>query len=315
MTEALRASVGRAYALGDAPWVPCGGRVARVGARAVKLYSTAERGRARWEARLLRHLEGGAGYRVQALVATVDGEDVLEHPDGSVLVTRWEDGASRDYTEITRPGWEALGRTLAALHRRLDKGIEAPEDLRLGPRLRALDPEAERRVLERHLGEARGRNSPVAVALLEARSALLEAHGARARDRFPTGSDARPGHNDYNQHNYLFPARGGVLILDWERALGVPREYEVVRSLHHLPWAAPARARRFWDAYRAVRSLDPQRLPWALDAALTEHATKHWPVEKWLRGDPGSAERLAALAPVVTALKAHTDTLRRFYEW
>lgn len=217
------------------------------------------------EAAILLHLAGGVGYRVQVLLDCFDSDGEL------VLVTRWEEGSFKPWDRITEEEWAQLGAELAALHARLAEGelpvtVEQPardlarEQARiLADRARVEDEEVRR--------------------YLDGRLRLLRPYA-------PAPGPLQPIHNDFNQYNYLFGPTAPPLVLDWERALRAPREYEVVRCLNHLPLAAPKLAGRFLDGYRRRLPLDPRRLKWAIDAALTEHAVKHWPLERWLSGDP-----------------------------
>jgi hypothetical protein len=288
---------------GDAAPQPVAGRVVRVGDVAAKVFLPAEADRGRLEAALLRHLGGGdGGYRVQRLL------DLVEVDGGVVLLTRWEAGAFKPYDRIAPDEWAQLGATLAALHRRLDQG-ELPVSGQLAALVRGRDLAHERALLV----EQRARIADPAVrGYLDDRLVLLDAHGSRSLAGLPAGAE-RPIHNDYNQYNYLFDGGPLPLILDWERAILAPREYEVVRALNHLPLVAPVAARRFVDAYRAVRPLDPTRLGWAVDAALADHACKQWPLDSWLRGEPGAQARLDGLIPMVHTLAEGREQLAGFF--
>ena len=286
-------------------------RVLRVGAIALKSFDPEQVPRARLEAAILRHLADGAGYRVQAIVRTRTDADLHVDADGAVLATRWEAGAHRDHRAIAPEGWWQLGASLGSLHARLDApDAPAPRD-HLGDVLRSRDLAAERRTLLEHRAAAMVREASATVLrLLDARLRLLEAFGVT---HLPAASDRRLIHNDYNQHNYLFSEHPVPLILDWERAIGAPREYEVVRTLAHLPVARPDAARAFVSGYRARRPLDGAALRACVDVALTEHAVKHWPVARWLAGEVGAAARIEALTPVVTALADEAAGVVDFY--
>lgn len=121
------------------------------------------------------------------------------------------------------------------------------------------------------------------LAHFDARRALLDAYGERAREGVPR--QQRPIHNDYNVHNYLFRDDAPRIILDWEASVGAPREYEVVRCLDR-PLVRPNAARRFLNGYMSQRPLERAKIRWAIDATLTMHALKHWPVRAWIDGKP-----------------------------
>jgi Ser/Thr protein kinase RdoA (MazF antagonist) len=299
-------------------------RVAVVdGELAIKVFGREQHARARAEAALLAHLGagGGDGYRVQRLVRTVAGEELLALDDRRVLVTRWEHGSHRGYQEIDATGWAVLGRTLAALHRSLDDappiGLPSVVD-----EIRERDIDRDREILEDHRRRARESHAAgavVALRLLDDRAILLERHANRCQSALPDGEIA-PIHNDYNVHNFLFDHEGAPtptptpVVLDWERAARAPRELEVIRCLSHLPWVAPASAWAFVDGYLERRALDPERIAWSVDASIRAHALKHWPVELWLDGAPGAVERLAGNAEIVCALVEGQHRLEAFID-
>jgi Ser/Thr protein kinase RdoA (MazF antagonist) len=282
------------------------GRVLHVasagGELAIKVFAPGQAAQARTEGSLLEHLGAGdrAGYRVQRLVRTVDGRVLLELGERRVLVTRWEHGVHRSYREIDADGWAALGRTLAALHLRLDQAPALPLP-RWVEGLQGRDLDGDRRTLQEHRRRAAVGDRPGAELvgqLLADRAVLLDRHAARCVAALPDGDD-RPIHNDYNVHNYLFHDDGPPTILDWERAILAPREFEVCRCLAHLPLVAPAFAWAFVAGYLERRALDPDLVGWAVDAAVAMHALKHWPVEAWLAGAPGAEDRIAGIAEIV----------------
>jgi Ser/Thr protein kinase RdoA (MazF antagonist) len=291
-------------------------RVAGVGGElAVKVFAGEQQARARIEAGLLAHLGagGGDGQRVQRLVRTVEGHELLALDERRVLVTRWEHGSHRAYQEIDAAGWAVLGRTLAALHRRLD---DAPP-LGLASVLEEIgehDLDRDREVLEDHrrrAGQSHGPGVAVVQRLLDDRAILLERHAARCQRALPDGETA-PIHNDYNVHNFLFHREGAPTILDWERAVRAPRELEVIRCLSHLPLVDPSVAWAFVEGYLERRALEPSRIAWAVDASIRAHALKHWPVELWLDGGPGAAERIGGMAEIVRALVEGEQRLGAF---
>ena len=301
----------------DVPAVPVSPRVARVGNLALKSFGPEEVPRARLEAAILRHLEGGDGYSVQSIVRPRTGADLHVDADGALLATRWEEGAPVPYGRIPVDGWRRLGGSLASLHRRLETPGAPEAPARLGELVRARDLAVVRSQLLDDLTAARERGergdpgAPAALRLLDARRRLLDARGARD---LPAGrDDGALIHNDFNEHNYLFGGARAPVVVDWERAIGAPREYEVARCLAHLPAAWPEAARAFLDAYLAVRPLDVDAMRGCLDVALTEHAAKRWPVARWLAGEPDAAARLASLAPVVESLSRGCDVIERFY--
>jgi len=274
------------------------------GGLAIKVFAAEQHAQARIEASLLDHLdigEGrGAGYRVQQLLRTPSGQTLLPQSDRLVLVTRWQQGFHRSYREIDAPHWSVLGRTLAALHLRLDEAPPLPLR-RFVDDLRTRDLDHDRRLLEAHLHRATTTprpDAPLVQRYLADRIALFDLHAHPCQTNLPP-ADAPPIHNDYNVHNYLFHDHGPPTILDWERAIRAPRELEVCRCLAHLPLVAPTSAWAFIEGYLALRSLDPELVAWALRACITLHALKHWPVESWLAGEPGSSERVAGMAEIV----------------
>jgi Ser/Thr protein kinase RdoA (MazF antagonist) len=254
---------------------------------AVKTFAPADLARAEREAAIIRHL--GGRHRTQTLVET--------RSQGSVVVTRWLLGRKKVYTEISEPEWRALGTSLAALHDVLD-------DLAFA--LPALPPVGD-------LGAARARvTAPDITRYLDARLALFERSGESAR-RVPD-ADVGPIHGDYNQHNYLFDDDLPPIVLDWDRALSAPRAYDVVRCLNHLPLVAPAHATAFVSGYREVRALDGTTMRWAVDRMLVDHATKSWPLERWLAGEQGAEAMLRGSMEIVHALAEGSVRLASFYE-
>lgn len=300
---------------------------ATAGGLALKVFPADQHAEAHTEASLLAYLvdrerEGrGHGYRVQPLLRTTTGEPLLSldslDGDRRVLVTRWEPGFHLAYPEIDPPGWQRLGRVLAALHLALDDAPSLPLRSFVAD-LRARDLDSDRRTLDEHrrrAAESPLPHAPLLQRLLADRTALFDLHAhacqAAALSLATTPAD-RPIHNDYNVHNYLFHAHGDPTILDWERSILAPRELEVCRCLAHLPLVAPASAWAVVEGYLSLRPLDPERIPWAMQACLTLHALKHWPVEPALAGAPGSAERLGGQAELVRAFVEGRPRLDRF---
>lgn len=256
------------------------------------------------EAALLDHLAStDPRYRVQSIVRADDG--ALLWPD-HVLVTRWVAGSYKPYTEITRDEWRSLGRELAALHERLDT---FPGSLpRLSDALAARDLAAERGVLDELRVRAVAR-APELAAHFDIRDRLLDACGASVMPADPE----RPIHDDFNQFNYRFDGVLPPVILDWEGAIGAPREYEVVRSLNHLPLVAREIADAFLAGYRGERSLDPARLAWAVDATLVHHAVKRWTLERWLAGTGAPDAAVLGNVDLMRALAGSRDALVAYY--
>lgn len=288
-------------------------RVLQVGGLALKSFAPEQTPRARLEASILRHLAGGEGYRVQTIVRTRTGADLHLDADGALLANRWEPGVHRDHRDIPPDVWWRLGASLGSLHARLD-APGAPTPLaQLGDLVCARDLAAERRCLLAHREAAARRDDPAtpsAFRLLDARLRLLDEHGV---SDLPPSRDRGLIHHDFNQHNYLFSDHPTPLVLDWERAIGAPRAYEVVRTLSHLPVARPEAARAFVDGYRSRRPLDSDDLAACVAVALTEHAVKHWPVARWLAGEPDAGARIEALTPVVVTLADEAEGLAAFY--
>jgi Ser/Thr protein kinase RdoA (MazF antagonist) len=158
---------------------------------------------------------------------------------------------------------------------------------------------------------ARADAPPGSATSFAARARLLERYAGAPDD--DDDDDAGPLHNDYNQRNYLFPAEGPLVILDWDRAAAGPRADDVVRALHHLPVLAPASAATFLAGYRAVRALSPAALERAARRLMLGHALKHWPAEAWLRGEAWAAPHFTEHFAVVAALDEGADAYDRFY--
>jgi hypothetical protein len=178
---------------------------------------------------------------------------------------------------------------------------------------RARDLAAEARTIEAHRERvgARTRAFDDSFAL---RLRLLAAHGPGAAS-LPVVIDAAEGrlpvvHNDYNENNYLFVDDGGLVILDWDRAARAPPEFDVVRCLNHLPLVAPTHAQAFVRGYRTRRALRADVVSWAVDVALTAHAVKHWPVERFLAGEADAPALLEGFAPMLRAFAEGGERLR-----
>ena len=287
--------------------------VSRAGELAIKRFAPAQLACARREAALLAHLaDADDRYRVQTLVPTRTGEPMHTGEHEAVLVTRWAAGHTKVYTAIDEDEWSALGRSLGALHQRLER-VREPFP-RWSERFAAREHARERDAIEALRPLCAAKDPSRAQRLgqyFDDQRALFDACFAGA-SRAPRVVE-QPIHNDYNQHNYLFDGRLPPIILDWDRAIAAPREYEVARCLNHLPIVNAPSATAFIDGYRAVLPLRPAVLDWAVDAALLEHALKRWPVERWLQGLPGSDGMLDAVVAMVRILAGELPRLRAFY--
>ncbi len=266
------------------------------------------------EACILLHLAKAApACQVQKLHRCMNGETLASTALGPMMATRWIDGASKPYDQIDKQGWALLGRSLASLHLVLESfQSEATENL--SQQLRVLDFDSERTRILRDRDALRSKGVPEqAVALQEARLRLLEANLEPCVSAWPQDG-AQLIHNDYNVHNYIFDDDGELHVIDWDRALFAPREYEVVRCLNHLPLESAALASGFLAGYRELGSLDDEVLKWAVHAAMVSHACKHWPTELALAVAPGGVERLIALEPIVNRLDQDADKLQPFFQ-
>lgn len=286
-------------------------RVTRVatadGEVAVKRFAAADAELAEREAALLVHLEShDPRYRVQAVVRAPGGALVWRDDNARVLVTRWVDGRFKPYTEITRDEWRALGRELAALHDRL--ATFARPLPRLSEALAARDLDAERAELAELRARAVARR-PRLADHFDARVRLLDACAAT-----PMPADPElPIHDDFNQFNYRFDGTLPPVILDWEGAIGAPREYEVVRCLAHLPLVEHEIADAFVAGYRGERALDPARLAWAVDAMLVHHALKRWAFDRWLAGADEPDAAVLGNVELIAAFAGSRDALLAYY--
>jgi Ser/Thr protein kinase RdoA (MazF antagonist) len=288
------------------------------GALALKTYTASERTRGMQEAALLAFLGGTArdgAYRAQTLVFARNGMPWADDGERRVVATRWLPGEYRPYTTYSIKEWAALGGSLAALHQALDHW-SAPLAETLSSRLRRIDPDVELARLalpSRELPEHPQITAEWVATYLEACRELLFACYSGALTGMPVDDPERPIHNDYNQFNYLFDGQLPPMILDWEKAIGAPREFEVVRCLNHLPLRAPGAATAFLDGYLGKRPLDASRLRWAVDVSCLMHATKHWVLEGWLEGREGFDERLLGAMEMTSMLSRGCGELAAFY--
>ncbi|ALM81617.1 phosphotransferase enzyme family protein [Bordetella sp. N] len=250
---------------------------------AVKRYTLDQSARAEKEAALVAHLNKHPSprFQVQALRRTRAGAERWVGPHACAMVTDWAPGASRTYDTYTPQEWAALGSSLAALHLSLEQ-YPRPLPDSLHARLDALDIDEIRGELATAAGMAQARADGASLrAYADACLRLIDQHYPGSLAGFPKDDPQCPIHNDYNQFNYLFGAVLPPLILDWEAAIGAPREYEVVRCLNHLPLEAPALAAHFVRAYVDVRPLRIERMAWAVDTAILQHGLKSWIVQGW----------------------------------
>lgn len=314
--DAIRA----AYALGpDEPPRRVGERVWRLpgegGGFAVKCYAAAHRARADKEAAVLAHLarHDDARFRVQRLRCTADGAPLWSDGGLHAMLTHWQAGQFRTYDTFTPAEWAALGASLAALHAQLD-GLRLPAADTIRARLDALDADAVRRSLHdacdqaRHRGDAEPLRQYAGLALR-----MLDRYHPGSLAAFPHDDPQHPIHNDYNQFNYLFTPALPPVILDWEAAIGAPREYELVRCLNHLPLEAPALAEAFVLAYLRVRPVAAERFAWAVDAACLQHAIKLWVVKGWLDAPARFAAHLAGAVTMAGAMVEARGPLVDFF--
>ena len=228
------------------------------------------------------------------------------------MVTRWFEGTSLPYEQIDTDGWTVLGRSLAGLHKRLE-GFECSAAETLSEQFLTLSLSDEHaRIVRDRIALSSLRVPEEAITLQDARIRLLEEHLEPCVTRWPK-SPPQLIHNDYNVHNYIFGDNGELAVIDWDRALFAPKEYEVVRCLNHLPLQAPSLASAFLLGYRETMRLDEEVLDWAVHAAMVAHASKHWPSELALAGAPAAIERLVALENIVSRLAEDETELRSFF--
>ena len=290
-------------------------RVANNAQVALKFFRPGEDAMARTEAALLQHLQAlrSPHVRVQQLVSTSSGAPLLIIDERQVLLTRFVHGTRKSYSELVDDEWRGLGVGLAALHDALIGATPGVPLLR--DSLQRLDVVGELERIQRDQNTIEGDDVDGAAfsEFFSDRAALLREYGPRCRAHLDAISTWAPIHNDYNENNYLFVDGSPPFILDWDRAILAPHEYDVVRCLNHLPLVAPARAAAFLAGYRALRALDPGLLAWSVAAALVSHAVKHWPVEKFFAGEPGARERLRAMAEMVRVLVRRRRELDAFF--
>ncbi|KVH40937.1 aminoglycoside phosphotransferase [Burkholderia cepacia] len=272
---------------------------------AVKLYALEHDARAAKETAVLAHLEThvDTGFHVQTLKRTTSGESLWSGQNSHAMLTRWEAGQFKTYDTFSPAEWGALGASLAALHLSLER-LHLPSLDTIRARLTSIDADAVRRGLLDALDRADA-NAAAPTNLrryVDLALRMLDRYYPGSIDAFPADDPQHPIHNDYNQFNYLFTGTLPPLILDWEAAIGAPREYELVRCLNHLPLEAPQLAQAFVRAYLRVRPVDPARIAWAVDAACLQHALKLWIVQGWLDDPSRFASHLNGAVTMASAM-------------
>ncbi|MFL9874079.1 phosphotransferase enzyme family protein [Paraburkholderia megapolitana] len=285
------------------------------GSMAVKLYTNEQHARAQKEATVLAHLQAhvDSRFRIQALQRTAAGEPVWTGHDAHAMLTRWEAGQFRTYETFTAAEWGALGASLAALHLSLDS-LNLPALDTIGARLTAIDADNVRRSLIEALERVPPESTALSVrSYVDACLRMIDQHYPGSIEAFPVDNPQHPIHNDYNQFNYVFDGKLPPVILDWEATIGAPREFEVVRCLNHLPLEASASAEVFVRAYLSVRTLDPERMVWAVDAACLQHALKLWVLQGWLDDPPRFASHLQGAMTMVSTMDGARERLVNFF--
>ncbi|MFM0158899.1 phosphotransferase enzyme family protein [Paraburkholderia sediminicola] len=282
---------------------------------AVKLYTVDQYTRANKEATVLAHLttQGDARFRVQTLQRTAAADPAWTGFGGQAMLTRWEIGQFRTYDTFTPAEWSALGASLAALHLSLDRlTLQALDTIRA--RLTAIDADDMRRSLLEALDSTPPEGDGALLrTYVDACLRMLDEHYPGSIDAFPADDPQHPIHNDYNQFNYLFDGTLPPIILDWEAAIGAPREFEVVRCLNHLPLEAPDLAATFVRAYLQVRPLHPEWIAWAVDAACLQHALKRWVLQGWLNDPPRFVSHLHGAMKMVSTMLGARGRLIDFF--
>lgn len=265
------------------------------------------------ESSILQHLANAElACGIQRLRLCTSGDALAATSLGPMMASKWIDGASKPYRQIDAEGWSQLGRALASLHQALVSfGGEVHESLSDSLQALAIESERTRIASDRQALHAIAAPS-AALALQDARLHLLESHAAPCMATWPTMAPQLL-HNDYNVHNYLFDAGGALSVIDWDRCVLGPREYEVVRCLNHLPLESPGFASAFLAGYTERAVLDAGLVEWAVHASMLSHASKHWPNELALAGAPGALERLVALEPMVSRLANNEGMLTSFF--
>ncbi|SDV47055.1 phosphotransferase enzyme family protein [Chitinasiproducens palmae] len=283
---------------------------------AMKGYASEHLTRASKEAALLSHLRNHPDprFRVQTLLRTATGAPLFAGRGFHAMLTRWERGEFKTYDRFDPEAWRALGASLAALHLSLDR-FNAPSMDTLRMRLGAIDVNQVRGALQQAAQRAGSRDDAAHLRrYVELSLRMIEQHYRGSIEAFPLDDPQRAIHNDYNQFNYLFPGTLPPIILDWEAAIGAPREYELVRCLNHLPLEAPRLAAAFVQAYRAVRAVRRENIAWAVDAACLQHAIKLWVVRGWFDDPNRFASHLAgAVAMASVMVDARARLIDFFY--
>lgn len=265
------------------------------------------------ESSILLHLSDAApACKVQELLLCKTGEALASTELGPIMVSRWIEGVSKSYDQVDVGTWAVLGRSLAALHQAL-RGFRCSAAESLSAQLLCLEIDGERIRIANDREALRSLGVPTeALNLQDARIHLMEAHLEPCVSGWPKNG-AQLIHNDYNVHNYLFGDEGELAVIDWDRSLYAPKEYEVVRCLNHLPLESPSLASAFLAGYAEAENLDEGALEWAVHAAMVSHASKHWPIELALAGAPAAIARLVALEKIVSRLTQDGGKLSSFF--
>lgn len=334
--DVAAAAVIERFALGKHPRLrPLSRRVVQVttedGVFAVKVFAAPEKREGLVELALLQAVAPGAArrselLRVQQLVPDRTGAFVIDVGDGIAFVTRFAAGVQRRFEDVDDDTWFILGKGLAALHDAIDESEPLPVGLLpdLVEHFASVDVDAGRIRIEGQQRAWRDRGL-VGDGYFDDRRALLYENAARVKDGIDgvvvvagqaaaAPLDRMPIHNDYTVRNHLFADDPHLppLILDFDRAVLAPREYEVVRCLNHLPLVATASAAHFVDGYCSLRRLRRAALDWSVGAASLSHALKHWPVDRVLHGDE-AGDLLQGSATLAAALRGQAATLRTFF--
>lgn len=285
----------------------------------LKIFDAANAERGELEASILEHLNAhpSPAYRAQQLVCTRRGSPLFTYGESACLLTRWRSGSAKKWREFSSDDWRVLGGTLGALHARL-RGLRLPAlpVPSLSRRVAERDYASERDRIETHRRLAAQHESyPLrheADAYFEQRLRLLDKFHPLVE--LSAMTDEQLIHNDYTEANFIFDERGGILIVDWERAIYAVPEYEVVRSLVIVPIVAPAHAARFVEEYQRYFPINRRRIRNSVGVYLIEQALKHWPTESWLRGEDWGRAHFESNFEIIDLLDRHADLLSNFYE-
>jgi len=284
----------------------------------LKVFDASDASRGELEASILSHLNAqtSPAYRVQLLVRTHLGAPLFTSGERTYLLTKWQNGSTRGWQEFSSDNWHSLGATLGALHRRL-RGLRLPAlpIMCLSQRVAGLDRESEiTKIASHRLLAAQKETYPFrqkADTYFEQRLMILDRF-------FPviprlSSDNEQLVHNDYTEPNFIFDTDGIVMITDWERAIYAPPEYDVVRSLVIMPIVAPAHAARFIEGYQRFSPINPPEIRDMVGVYLIEQALKHWPTERWLRGEDWGRVQFESNFEIIELLARQYDLLLNFY--